>query len=44
MPGGAAGDFAVCLVIGTASVTAIEKKKKKNATVSVSVLYNSNES
>ena len=29
MPGGAAEGGPVCLVLGTASVTAIEKKKKK---------------
>ena len=29
MPGGAAEDIPVCLVLGTASVMAIEKKKKK---------------
>ena len=28
MPGGAAEDVPVCLVLGTASVTAIEKKTK----------------
>ena len=32
MPGGAAEDVPVCLVLGTASVTAIEKKKKKPLT------------
>ena len=29
MPGGATEDVPVCLVLGSASVTAIEKKKKK---------------
>ena len=29
MPGGAAEDIPVCLVLGTARVMAIEKKKKK---------------
>ena len=35
MPGGAVEDVPVCLVLGTASVVAIEKKKEKKTVCSV---------